>query len=297
MLTLSHSGSVLPPLSWYGGKTLLIDYILRLFPPHLTYVEPFGGSGALLFAKRPAKWEIYNDLHAGLANFLRVIQIPAQMNRLCALLNMTPNSRREHDMYRKDDVHPDPVEWARRTFLLTRQSFSSIYAHSWGYSILSSGNSFHSAIKLIPPASNRLQNVTIENGSAFEMFDKYDTPTTLWYLDPPYAKESRKSKSVYKYELEDEAQYRLMDEIKFLTGMVVLSGYPNSIYAKELRGWKTITKTVLCYSSTSAGSRKGAKKPERTEVLWFNPAAYEALRVSKRWPAEPDLHAHTIAAN
>jgi DNA adenine methylase len=43
-----------PFLKWAGGKSWLIEHIEPLLPPHLlsdsfTYVEPFVGSGAMLF--------------------------------------------------------------------------------------------------------------------------------------------------------------------------------------------------------------------------------------------------------
>lgn len=284
MIYLNPRSSVLSPLSWYGGKNLLKDFVLPYFPPHETYVEPFGGSGALLFAKRPALREVYNDLHPGLANLFKVIQNPEQAERLRYLLMLTPNARAEHAAYKKNDTCEDPVEWARRTFLLTRQSFSSIYGHTWGYSIRSKGNSFHNSIKLIAPASSRLRGVIIENRSAFDLFSVYDAATTLWLLDPPYVESARKSKNVYKYELAEDQQHQLVAAIQQLKGMVILCGYHNDIYGAAFGDWKTVEKTVYCYSSTSAGPLRGAGKPERTEVLWINPVAYDALCRSGRWP-------------
>lgn len=40
-----------PPFPWIGSKEKLAPYILPAFPPKLRqYVEPFGGSGAVLLA-------------------------------------------------------------------------------------------------------------------------------------------------------------------------------------------------------------------------------------------------------
>ena len=40
-----------PPFTYYGGKTQVAERIVALLPPHEHYVEPFGGSLAVLLAK------------------------------------------------------------------------------------------------------------------------------------------------------------------------------------------------------------------------------------------------------
>ena len=53
-----------PPFPWIGSKEKIAPYILQLFPPKLTqYVEPFGGSGAVLLAlpPDPNRLDIYHD--------------------------------------------------------------------------------------------------------------------------------------------------------------------------------------------------------------------------------------------
>ena len=65
-----------PPFPWIGSKEKIAPYILQLFPPKLTqYVEPFGGSGAVLLAlpPDPNRLDIYNDLDAELVQALRVL--------------------------------------------------------------------------------------------------------------------------------------------------------------------------------------------------------------------------------
>ena len=71
-----------PFLKWAGGKSWLIEYIEPLLPPNLlsdsfTYVEPFVGSGAMLFwfLDRFPRMEkaIINDLNDDLINVYRTI--------------------------------------------------------------------------------------------------------------------------------------------------------------------------------------------------------------------------------
>lgn len=37
-----------PMLRYHGGKWMLAPWIVAHFPPHQTYVEPFGGGSVLL---------------------------------------------------------------------------------------------------------------------------------------------------------------------------------------------------------------------------------------------------------
>lgn len=45
-----------PPLRYHGGKWRAADKIIPLMPPHMTYVEPFGGGGQY-FAEKTTKQE------------------------------------------------------------------------------------------------------------------------------------------------------------------------------------------------------------------------------------------------
>ena len=63
-----------PPTNYYGGKARLAGWIASLLPAHRTYVEPFCGSAAVLFAKRPSPTEILNDLDGAVVNFFRVLR-------------------------------------------------------------------------------------------------------------------------------------------------------------------------------------------------------------------------------
>jgi len=62
------------PLRWFGGKYKLSKWIINHFPPHDTYVEPFGGSGAVLLRKPLSPNEIWNDTNHLLVNFFRCLK-------------------------------------------------------------------------------------------------------------------------------------------------------------------------------------------------------------------------------
>ena len=63
------------PFSWYGGKSKVAPAIWERFGNPVTYIEPFGGTLAVLLANpSPAKREIVNDLNGFVANFWRSLK-------------------------------------------------------------------------------------------------------------------------------------------------------------------------------------------------------------------------------
>ena len=96
-----------PPFPWIGSKEKIAPYILQLFPPKLTqYVEPFGGSGAVLLAlpPDPNRLDIYNDLDAELVNLYSCIK--ERSNVLLRELKFLPIHGRKLFEYYRDFCCP-----------------------------------------------------------------------------------------------------------------------------------------------------------------------------------------------
>lgn len=49
-------------MKYPGSKWSIADWIIQFFPEHHSYVEPFFGSGAVLFNKPRSNIETVNDL-------------------------------------------------------------------------------------------------------------------------------------------------------------------------------------------------------------------------------------------
>ena len=62
------------PIKWFGGKSALAERIVARMPPHVCYVEVFGGAAWVLFRKERSKSEIYNDLNGDLVNLFGVLR-------------------------------------------------------------------------------------------------------------------------------------------------------------------------------------------------------------------------------
>lgn len=270
-----------PPIQWFGGKQLMAKRLVPLFPPHKTYIEVFGGAGALLFAKEPSLVEVYNDLDSDLVNFMRVLRdrdgmFPDFYNRAC----LSPYSRKEWQFCRdhlNDD--PDPVERARRFFVLARFSFSGLVGGSFGISISGSkrgmvqqASAYQGVLGILPRLSERMVSVLIENKDFRNLIQVYDREETFFYLDPPYLPSTRKS-GAYRHELTEDDHKVLVDILKTVKGKVMLSGYPSELY--DSLGWNKQEWEVTCNAvgRTKASGLQGAgalTSQKRTECAWMN---------------------------
>jgi len=92
---MKHKKVMKAPIRYYGGKTYQAAWILDVINRYQfkTYIEPFGGSGAILFAKEPSPVEIYNDLYSDLVTFYRVLRNPKTYKELITFLEHSPYSR------------------------------------------------------------------------------------------------------------------------------------------------------------------------------------------------------------
>jgi DNA adenine methylase len=142
-----------------------------------------------------------------------------------------------------------------------------------------------------------LRGVYIEHDDALNVIKRYDTPDTLFYLDPPYVLGTRVKKRGYLHEMSDAWHQELVSLLLGLQAKVVLSGYPNPLYAPlEAAGWQTITWEQVKSSSGRSGINRLSTdpKPRATECLWLNP-------VAAAWQADTtalpvfDMQGHTTA--
>ena len=191
---------------YIGGKWRMAPKIVKLFPAHHVYVEPFGGSGSVLFAKERSKVEVYNDCDGDCVNFFRVLRDEALTEQLMARLLNTPYSRREYADLCRQDVPADPVLRAWRFWAIARMCFGGYRPANKGVSFagatvgrwrrsLSSRHGFggdaatlHGKIDELARFRDRLLGVYIEDKDFPYILDRWDGSAgeTLFYVDPPY---------------------------------------------------------------------------------------------------------------
>ncbi len=254
--------------------------------PHDIYVEPFGGGASVLFAKEPAPVEVYNDLNGGLVDLFRVLAGPHLFRRFRRMVGVLPCSRKLfYDFRGEIEKEKDLVTRAVKWFYVARQSFAGNFGGSWGYGIASTTRGMAAAcsrwlgtIDRLPEIHERLKRVQIECLPALEIIDKYDTPETLFYLDPPYVLGTRVGGKAYKHEMTDADHEALVEKLLEIQGSACLSGYENPIYRPLLKsGWKIERREVACMAVGRTRAMKligqGAVKAKhlRVECLYTSP--------------------------
>lgn len=114
----------------------------------------------------------------------------------------------------------------------------------------------------MPALVRRLRGVVIENKPAIKVIQIFDTPETLFYIDPPYPRNTRNLRNRYRNPMKTDDEHRVLAQrLRALQGMAIISGYPCELYDRELYpDWQRVERKTFA---------DGARK--RTEVLWLSP--------------------------
>lgn len=258
-----------PPVKWHGGKFYLCQRIIEQFPPHHTYLEPFGGAASVLLNKARSPVEVYNDLDHRITRLFRVLRDHgAELHRR---LSLTPYSELEFE--EAEQPAADEIEQARRDFVRWRLSLGgrgtsfSYTLHRVRRGMADVVSGYLSAIDAqLPFIADRLRTVEIVCRPAVDVIQTWDSPDTLIYCDPPYVPSTRHeaSRDVYGREMSEEDHRALAEVLRHCKGKVVLSGYPSDLYGALYKGWRSVDFDI---ANHAAGGRSKARKQE---MLWMN---------------------------
>jgi DNA adenine methylase len=210
---------MLGPLSYIGGKRALAKTIIAIFPPHTTYVEAFSGGAQVFFRKEPSKVEILNDLDRDVVNFFRVAQSHAE--ELIRTMRYMIASRTWFDLMMKTDPETlTDVQRAARYLYLTKNTYASlIRRRNYGTNVTQPPPFNPERLpELLEETRKRLARVQIENLPYEDVLRRYDRPTTLFYLDPPYY-----ARTLYRYNLDHAGFLKMAERLRGLKGKFVLS--------------------------------------------------------------------------
>jgi len=230
------------PITYYGVKQSMLNYILPLIPPHKIYCEPFFGGGAVFFAKEKSYLEVINDTNDRLITFYEVMR--NNFDDLNALIQDTLHSEALHlrarDIYH-GRIESSKTEMAWSFWVVTNMSFAGSIYGGWkwcnGTSGGHSGRFIRAKREEFVLLKKRLKDVHISKRDALEVVSKRDTLKTFFYLDPPYPGACQAHYYGYTM-LEFTALLNILKDIK---GKFLLSNY----WSQTLRwfifknGWKS----------------------------------------------------------
>ncbi|MCE7984610.1 MAG: DNA adenine methylase [Caldilinea sp. CFX5] len=263
---------------WYGGKYTHLDWLLPLLPYTTHYCEPFGGSAAVLVNREPSPVETYNDVDGELVNFFRVLR--NQKEELLEAIGLTPFAREELRIaVNESDEQLSDLERARRFFVRARQVRTGLAQTAsegrWAHCKLTSRAGMAGAVSRwlgsvegLAEIAQRLLRVQIENAPALEVIERYDSPETLFYCDPPYVHESRSDTKAYAFEMTDAEHRALAEVLHKVAGKVALSGYHCKLMDELYGDWACIHSPAKKAHSTN--TRPDNSKQDRIETLWIN---------------------------
>jgi DNA adenine methylase len=247
------------PMRRYGGKVYLSKWILEHIPEHDTYIEPFAGSAAVLFAKDPSQTEILNDIDGKITTVFEMIK--SRPYELAAMLWATPYSQSNwRDVASKSDIEKAALYIAASQQFYASATHSSTFSVDSGHANKNKAKVWADWFQRILPAAARLKDVQILNQDALEVIKRFrEKLRCVWYVDPPYFGHEKEYSDSVKFDL-------LAEELSAVKGTVLVSG--TTAEAKFFPEYKVEMKD---YVSRAATGRHKQTTKRYQECLYIRP--------------------------
>lgn len=252
-------------LKYPGSKWNIANQLVNLIPEHHSYVEPFFGSGAVLFNKPISDIETINDLDSDVTNLFQCIQMDSE--RLARMVMTTPFSR---EVYENQFINErmNITDFQRAANFLVRcwqgHGFrTNGYKVGWKNDVVGREKAYalwnwYRLPEWIIEIAERLRMVQIENRPAVEVIKRFNYGNVFMYIDPPYVLGTRRGKQ-YRHEMSDAEHEELLKLILQSTAKIMISGYESDMYNDYLAGWEK--------KKFSSCAEQGKS---RQEVVWMN---------------------------
>ena len=277
-------------LSYIGGKSKIGKWIVDYYPSDIeTYVETFGGMFWCFFNMDLEKFQklktvVYNDFNPLNYNLFQCVQNP---DELLVAINNIPCQQRGEDVtpeiyktqfetFQKELFNPDfkvgekdYVTAAKYAYILT-QVFSGSKPESSGFIDLkgkykSKYLTFRDKLSKPEWVEHFSRINFIRLGDFENVIDEFDSPTTYFYVDPPYWK----TENYYSnHDFDRNDHERLANKLKSIKGKFSLSYYDFDLlslwYPKEEYRWE------MKKFAKAASASKGKTQNMGEELLIMN---------------------------
>ena len=277
-------------LSYIGGKSKIGKWIVPFYDKDMeTYVETFGGMFWCFYNMDLKQFPnlkkvVYNDFNPLNYNLFKCIQNPEELLKAindieCQQVGVevTPPHLKEQfirfqaEIFAEDfSVNPgDYVTAAKYVYILT-QVFSGSKPEKSSYIDLkgkykSKYLTFRDKLSKPDWVEHFLAITHVENMDFADVITKYDSPTTYFYVDPPYWK----TENYYSnHDFDREDHERLADSLKSMKGKFSLSYYDFPLlsewFPKDQYVWE------MKQFAKAAAAKKGKAQTMGEELLIMN---------------------------
>lgn len=192
-----------------GGKWYCHKKVIAHFPVGYTlYAEPFVGGGSIYFNTPHCETEVINDLDSTLINAYRCCKEEA------FYIEAKTYTEEDYNQVKKEQPVTDRDKIIRE-MKLARLSFFGI----GNFTDHKKRNIVNEQVnKKFIQQHKRLQHTTICNKDYKEIITTYDSPSTFFYLDPPYENSNKTVQEYTDIDLE-----KLRDVVCTIKGKFLLS--------------------------------------------------------------------------
>ena len=260
-------------MKYPGSKWSIAKWIISNFPEHHSYLEPFFGSGAVLFNKPRSNIETANDLDGNVVNLFYWIRKDPE--RLAHEIYYTPYARQVYEVAFRE-IPEDSFESAVNFYIRLNMGHgfrTNGEKVGWKNDVQGREKAYaaHDWVNLpdkIMQAAERLRGVQVENRPAAELIPRFNYRNVLIYCDPPYMLQTRHGKQ-YRHEMDDKDHEELLALLLKHKGPVLISGYDTELYRDMLSDWAKYEK--IAYSQVCS---------KKKEVIWMNFELMDARQIT-----------------
>jgi DNA adenine methylase len=277
-------------LSYIGGKSKIGKWIVDLYPKDMeTYVETFGGMFWCYFNMDLSQYPnlkrvVYNDFNPLNYNLFKCVQNPSELQRALDSIDVqqlgvssTPDVFRTRFQEYQNEIfssgftitYPDYEVAAKYVYVVT-QVFSGSKPETSSFIDLkgkyrSKYLSFRDKLSNPNWLENFLRITNVENMDFQQVIEKYDSPSTYIYLDPPYWK----TENYYSnHDFDRNDHERLANTLRAVQSKFSLSYYDFDLlstwYPQNQYRWEKKK------FAKAASAKKGVKQNLAEELLIMN---------------------------
>jgi DNA adenine methylase len=270
-------------IRYAGGDYFIFDDLNKFFmmAPATTFVEVFGGSchSSLNVSRSKFNVIVCNDIDSVLINLFKLVkENPQELKKRLALLPFSREMLKIAEML-IDDRDVDIVTKSVLLFYITRASMFSALTMR-GFAVSKEHNhayDYANAIAAIKNYVKKARDVAFENKDFREIVKLYDSPHTLFYLDPPYvsARPSQGREEYYRYTFTVNDLRQMATLLRSVKGYFVLKMHEDNY--RLIKGLLPKHNVAVIEKKQSLLKVKGEERPVWKLVVAYNFGANKKL--------------------